>query len=253
MEENFYDVLARRYDILQSDMDCEKWAVYLSDIIKKYLATGNKNPDIIDLGCGTGSVDVPLMKATKANSLVGLDNAEEMLSVAASREGGDEIIWSAQDITDFELPGNVDVFVSLLDTLDHIMDAEVLSGIFKKVSEYLNDGGLFVFDVITKKHLEETFGDNVFFQDYGEFTLLWDNDYDSEEEVNTAYLTFFEEEEDGLYRRYDGELIERFYSEDDLKDMASKAGLTHLGTFGELKMTSPDEDEERIFLVFRKN
>jgi len=251
MEENFYDILARRYDVLQSDMDCPAWAAYISSLINKYCETNSETKTICDLGCGTGSVDVPLAKL--GYSVIGLDNAEEMLVEAASREGGEDVIWTMQDLTEFELPEKVDCFISVLDTLDHILDEDVLMEVFKKVYENLEDGGVFVFDVITLKHLEETFGDNVFFQDYEEFTLLWDNFYDEETMTNHAMLTFFEEEEEGLYRRYDGELTERFYPENFFIEAAKEAGLSHMVTLGELKNEAPSEDEERIFLVFRKN
>lgn len=232
-------------------MDCPEWAAYISYLIKKYCETDSETKSICDLGCGTGSVDVPL--AQMGYEIIGIDNAEEMLVEASSREGGEMVLWSMQDITDFELPGKVDCFISVLDTLDHILDEDVLKGIFEKVYENLEDGGVFVFDVITMKHLAETFGDNVFFQDYEEFTLLWDNFFDEETNVNHAMLTFFEEVEDGLYCRYDGELTEKFYPEEFFIEAGKKAGLTHMITLGELKKEAPSEDEERIFMVFRKN
>lgn len=250
MDDTFYDILARRYDVIQSDMDTRKWASYIKDLIKKHSKIEGGGKSLCDLGCGTGSVDVHF---TDSFEVTGIDNAEEMLIEAASREGGEDIIWSLQDITDFEIPFKADCFVSLLDTLDHITDPEALEKVFENVYENLNPGGVFVFDVITEKHLAETFADNVFFYDYDEFTLLWVNEYDEETGFNTANLTFFEEAEEGLYRRYDGELVERFYSVDELKALAGKAGFKLLGLYGELSDQAPSETEERIFMVMGKD
>jgi len=250
MFDTFYDVLAARYDTLQSDMDCGRWADFLEEIINDLCTTCSGTKSIIDLGCGTGSVDVLL--SSKGFDVTGVDNAEAMLEIASGKDEEGKITWLLHDITDFEPDGKTDCFLSLLDTMDHIMDKEKITGIFRSVSDHLLPGGVFIFDVITEKHLARTLGENVFYQDYEDFLLLWINHYDSREKVNTAELTFFEVDEEGKYDRYDGDLVERFYPEDDLIIMASSMGLVHKATYGELKRAAPSEDEERIFLVFAK-
>ena len=127
-----------------------------------------------------------------------------------------------------------------------------LAGIFSKVSSYLAEGGVFVFDVITRKHLARTLADNVFYEDYEDFTLLWLNSYDSSTRTNTAELTLFERQEDGRFARYDGDLVERFYPVQFFIKAAGRAGLKHLGTYDELSYEAPDKDSERVFLVFGK-
>ena len=247
MDDTFYDILAARYDILQSDMDCGRWADYISALINDFCKTSSSQKKIVDLGCGTGSVDIPL--ALKGFDVTGIDNAQVMLEVASAKKDSEKVCFVLGDITDLGMDYDADCFVSLLDTLDHILD---LQKIFMNVYEHLLPGGVFIFDVITLKHLEETFADNVFYQDYEDFLLLWVNNYDSEENINTAELTFFENDGCGRYIRYDGDLKERFYPEDLLIEMGSKAGLVHKATFGELSDEAPDDDEERIFMVFIK-
>ena len=53
---NFYDALAMYYDTMQSDMDPEAWADFISMLIGRH--SGIKTESITDLGCGTGSVTV---------------------------------------------------------------------------------------------------------------------------------------------------------------------------------------------------
>lgn len=240
MEYNFYDVLAWHYDEMQSDMDTHHWADLLDSLIREHGKIAVNS--ITDLGCGTGSVDILL--ADKGYQITGIDSAEGMLVEASSKDPEGRIIWSLQDITDFELPENTDCFLSLLDTLDHIMEPDVLQRVFDKVSENLNEGGLFIFDVITEKHLEETLGDNIFYEDYEDFTLLWQNRYDKDTKINTAELTFFTLRDDGAYDRADGDLVERFYALDLLEKMGGKSGLKLASTLS--------EDEERVFMVFIK-
>ena len=89
-------------------------------------------------------------------------------------------------------------------------------------------------------------------EDYDDFTLLWVNDFDPETKINTAGLTLFALTEEGLYERFDGELVEKYYPPEFFTAAGEKAGLVLLAVYGELKDNDPSEDEERIFYVFRK-
>lgn len=246
--DNFYDALAMYYDTMQSDMDPQAWADFISMLIGRHSRI--KTESITDLGCGTGSVTVAL--AEKGYSMTGLDSAEEMLAQATSKPGAERVLWSAQDITAFDIGGKTDCFISTLDTVDHIMDEDALCRLFSKAGEYLEDGGLFIFDAITIHHLEDTLADNVFYEDYDDFTLLWLNSFDEDAKVNTAELTLFALTEEGLYERFDGELVEKYYPSEFFVCAGEKAGLELLAVYGELKDNEPSEDEERIFYVFGK-
>ena len=246
--DNFYDALALYYDTMQSDMDAAAWADFISKLIKRH---SQRNIGCItDLGCGTGSVTVELAK--KGYEMTGIDSAEEMLAQASTKEGAEDVIWSVQAITDFDIGGKTDCFISTLDTVDHITDGEALERLFVSVGKNLEDGGLFIFDAITMHHLAETFADNIFYEDYDDFTLLWVNRFDEETLINTAELTLFALTDEGLYERFDGELIEKYYPSEFFACAGEKAELELLAVYGELKDNDPSENEERIFYVFRK-
>ena len=245
---NFYDALAMYYDTMQSDMDPAAWADFISMLIKRHASRSIVS--VTDLGCGTGSVTIEL--ANKGFDMTGIDSAEEMLSQATSKDGADKVFWSAQDITGFDIGGKTDCFISTLDTVDHITDGPALEKLFANAGACLEDGGLFIFDAITEHHLESTLSDNVFYEDYDDFTLLWLNGYDKETKTNTAELTLFALTDEGLYERFDGELVEKYYPAEFFIEAARKAGMELIATYGELKDSAPEEDEERIFYVFGK-
>jgi len=249
--DSFYDALALYYDQMQSDMDCISLCSYIQKLISEYLpGRVFSDLDICDLGCGTGTVAILLSE--KGARVTGIDNAEGMLSVASGKDPYSAVMWVMQDINDFELPYSQDVILSLTDTLDHVMEEDSLRKVFRNVKDNLNPGGLFIFDVITEHHLRDILSDNIFYEDYDEFTLLWVNEYDPQEKINHADLTLFEAQEEGTYRRYDGTLEERFYPLDLFKDMADAAGLTLKAVYGDQSEEDPGEDEERVFMVFKK-
>ena len=247
MDDSFYDILALHYDDLQINGDISAWGPYVYGLISDYCSI--KDPSVTDLGCGTGAVTNYL--ASKGMKVTGVDLSPDMLALASAGDESGTISWICADITSYEGP-SCGCFISTMDTVGHITDPDELSGIFKTTAESLEEGGVFILDTTTKNHFEKSLGENVFYEDYDDFTLLWVNHYDKESRINHAELTLFELAEDDLYERYDGELTARFYSPEEIEEMAQKAGLKKLAVFGELNREAPSDKDERIFFVFGK-
>ena len=247
MDDSFYDILALHYDDLQINGDTSAWGPYIHGLISDYCSI--KDPSVTDLGCGTGAVTNYL--ASKGMKVTGVDLSPDMLALASAGDESGTVSWICADITSYEGP-SCGCFISTMDTVGHITDPDELSGIFKTTAESLEEGGVFILDTTTKNHFEKSLGENVFYEDYDDFTLLWVNHYDKENKINHAELTLFELSEDDLYERYDGELTARFYSPEEIEEMAQKAGLKKLAVFGELNREAPSDKDERIFFVFGK-
>ena len=247
MDDSFYDILALHYDDLQINGDTSAWGPYIYGLISDYCSI--KDPSVTDLGCGTGAVTNYL--ASKGMKVTGVDLSPDMLALASAGDESGTVSWICADITSYEGP-SCGCFISTMDTVGHITDPDELSGIFKTTAESLEEGGVFILDTTTKNHFEKSLGENVFYEDYDDFTLLWVNHYDKESRINHAELTLFELAEDDLYERYDGELTARFYSPEEIEEMAQKAGLKKLAVFGELNREAPSDKDERIFFVFGK-
>ena len=226
-----YDFLAGYYDAFQKDLDPSGWADFVTWIAKKcgqYEGDGEGGkPLLCDLGCGTGLVTCEL--SDRGFDTVGVDNSPAI-----------------------DLYGTMDVFVSLLDTVNHITDKKGLFDLLRSFYCFLNPGGLFIFDVATEKHFAETLGDGFFYSIEEDFALLWENDYDVKSKINTASLTMFGTEDKENYTRCDEDIIERYYSDKEIRDLASRAGLEVAGVFGDLKKRKPNEADERIFYCLRR-
>ena len=247
MDDSFYDILAGHYDDLQINGDTSLWGPYIHGLISDFCKAEDNS--VTDLGCGTGVVTNYL--ASQGMDVTGVDLSPDMLSIASSGDETGTVSWICADITEYEGP-SCGCFISTMDTVGHITDSTALSKMFTMVSDSLEEGGVFILDTTSRHHFEESLGENVFYEDYDDFTLLWVNHYDKENKINHAELTLFELCEDDLYERYDGELTARFYSPEEIEDMAVKAGLKKLASFGELNREEPKPGDERIFFVFGK-
>ena len=167
-----YGEFARVYDMFMDNVDYDQWSEYLIGQLKKY---GIHDGLVLDLGCGTG-VMTELLSAA-GYDMIGVDNSEEMLGQAIEKreESGHDILYLCQDMQEFELYGTVRAIVSVCDCLNYITEEEELLEVFKLVNNYLDPGGIFIFDMNTVYKYEEMLGDNVIAENREEGSFIWEN------------------------------------------------------------------------------
>lgn len=243
-----YKYFAEIYDEFQ-DMDYKKYTDYICEIFDRY----NIKPSLVlDLGCGTGNVTIPL--ARRGYDMIGVDLSCEMLDIArekAWREGLD-ILFLNQDMTEFELYGTVDAIVSSLDSINYIIDDDGIKSLFKNLENYLNPGGIVVFDINTMYKLKTVLGDNTFTDENENVFYIWRNFYDKAERICCFELDFFEKRDDGAYNRFSEYHEEKVYTCEDIKWLSEYAGLEFISEFAEFTFDKTNEFTERAFYVLRK-
>ena len=113
-------------------------------------------------------------------------------------EGRKDILYLQQDMRSFELYGTVRAIVSVCDSLNYILEEEELLQVFRLVNNYLDPGGLFLFDVNTPA-CYAAIGDQTIAENRPEGSFIWENSYDPETQLNEYDLTLFlPAEENGL-------------------------------------------------------
>ena len=135
-----YTSFARVYDLFMDNVPYEEWCQYLDTIFKEH---GIEEGLLLDLGCGTGKLTQ--LMAQKGYDMIGVDNSFEMLDIA--KEHSDEgVLYLLQDMREFELYGTVRGVYSACDSVNYILEEEELRQVFALVNNYLDPGGIFVFD-----------------------------------------------------------------------------------------------------------
>ncbi|MCX7841700.1 MAG: class I SAM-dependent methyltransferase [Clostridia bacterium] len=243
-----YKNLAYIYDKLMEDVSYKKWVDYVEEIFKLNKV---KPGSVLDLGCGTGSFTLEMAK--RGYEMIGVDLSCDMLSCARNKAlaGGLDILFLNQDMTRFELYGTVDAVVCLMDSVNYITRKKDLKKMFRLVRNYLNPGGLFVFDVNTAYKLEKVLGNNIFYFVDDEVAYIWKNRFDRKTKICEFDLTFFVKEGD-VFRRHDETHYERAYTSEELKELLDTSGLRLLGVYDEMKFKPLRKVSQRAFFVCAK-
>ncbi len=253
MQQEPYDRLAGIYDHFQSDVDYDAWIEYIDGLIRRY---GKRTGDgtggrllVCDLGCGTGIVCRGIHRL--GYDVIGIDASEAMLAKSVEQSPSGEILYLRQDITRMELFGTVDVFLCLLDTVNHITRESDLLRLFRSFANYLNPGGLFIFDTATRHHFENNLGNRFFHAVYDEYALLWQNRFAKKSGISTSDIVLFEKtgEKEELYLRRELQIREKYYDPEKVGSMLEASGMQILARFGELTNRMPSPRGRRDFWV----
>lgn len=244
-----YNSFAYVYDNLTLDIDYPGWADFIEKIIHKNKKEASM---VLELGCGTGSFGIEMSK--RGYEMICLDLSSDMLDRAAEKaaEEGADILFLNQDMSSFELYGTVDVIVCLLDSFNYLIKPVQVQRMFRLVHNYLNPGGLFIFDVNTPYKFENILSNNIFYEVDDDIAYIWENEYNPKTRKARFDLTFFVR--DGqLYRRFDETHFERAYDEGEIMQFINQSGLKFISVYDHLTLRKPSLKSERNFYVCRKD
>lgn len=246
-EKDMYNKFSDTYDKFIG-IDYDEWIVYIESIWAKF---GLAPHLVLDLACGTGNFTIAL--ADKGYDMIGIDNSAEMLSRARDKAGERSILFLLQDMREFELYGTVDACICMVDSINYILEEDELSTVFGLVHNYLNHGGLFIFDINTLHKFRNVLGDNSFSDISDDDIIVWENCFDEETLINEYMVNIFAARDDGLYERHEEVHQQRAYESDAICQRLNGAGFEVLGTFDTHSFDAPDQESEKIFFVARKN
>ena len=244
-----YDRFAFVYDALTENVGYAQRADYLFMLLK---SAGVQSGLLLDLACGTGSLSVELCK--KGYDVIGVDGSFEMLNAAREKCApyGERILLLCQDMTQLDLFGTIDCAVCSLDSINHLTDEKDVREAFRLVSLFMNQGGVFVFDVNTPYKHKYVLGDNCFVYEEDGIFCTWQNFFYEDDCSVEIFLDFFTEQEDGSYLREQESFCERAYDDKQLTTMLEDAGFSVLSRYGEMTTDAPKKDEQRVYYVCRK-
>lgn len=241
-----YSSFAPFYDALTENVDYKKRAEYIGEILAKF---NIKDGLLLDLACGTGSLSVEFSKM--GFEVIATDASPDMLAEARNKamEAGENILFLCQKMQETDLYGTVRAIVCSLDSINHLENADELRKTFRVLKNFIDDGGIMVFDVNTVYKHREVLGNNTFVYDEKDVYCVWQNSLCSDGVTVGINLDFFVKEENGLYNRYTENFKEIAFTDEEITYAAESAGFKIVEKYAELGFNKPQEDTQRIYYV----
>lgn len=254
-----YQDFAEVYDGFMDNVPYEQWAERLDMLIRKY---GVSKPErdaedvldsernlVVDLGCGTGTLTELLYR--KGYDMIGVDSSEAMLNIAMRKkeESGSEILYLQQDMRELELYSTVGTVFSVCDSLNYILEEEELAEVFSLVNNYLFPGGIFIFDFNTVYKYRDVIGNTTIAENREDCSFIWENFYDTEEEMNEYDLTVFVRKEGENFRKFTETHFQRGYTVGQMTRLVEQAGMTVVEVMDADTGGTVTEQSERVYIV----
>ncbi|MGN1315946.1 MAG: class I SAM-dependent DNA methyltransferase [Acutalibacteraceae bacterium] len=244
-----YSSFASFYDELTKNVDYKKRADYIGEILAKF---NIKDGLLLDLACGTGSLSVEFSKM--GFEVIATDASPDMLMEAGNKamEENENILFLCQKMQETDLYGTVRAIVCSLDSINHLENAGELRKTFQVLKNFIDDGGIMVFDVNTVYKHRNILGNNTFVYDEKDVYCVWQNSLCSDGVTVGINLDFFAKEKNGLYNRYTENFKEIAFTDEEITEAVESAGFKIVEKYAELGFNKPEEDTQRIYYVVRR-
>ncbi len=157
-----YEIFGKFYDAVMGDRAGA--AKHLQKLIQ---AAKPNATNVLELGCGTGSI---LRYLQNSYQVSGLDNSSRMLSIARHKVPRAKLF--RQDMVDFQIDGRFDVICCVFDSINHVRRFADWKRVFARVRRHLSPGGCFIFNINTQRKLERHIAEPPWVHPFGKNLLI---------------------------------------------------------------------------------
>jgi len=217
----------------------------LEHLVLRRLRAGAR---ILDLCCGTGQLAGTLTGL--GYRVTGLDGSSEMLRFARENAPGARFIQA--DARSFSLPQKCDAAVCVFDSLNHVLELEGLTDVFRCVYATLREGAPFFFDMNLEAGFSLTWNDNFGIVE-DDLICVVRTTYDPDQKVARFNTTIMLLDED--WERKDVLLLQKCYSIADILSALAAAGFVGVECYAHSEhegLTTLTEEADRGFFLCRR-
>lgn len=240
-----YTDFAGVYSRIMQDIPYARWEKIIHRILKDH---GIRDGLILDLACGTGEMTRRFRKL--GYDMIGVDASADMLQEAYA-QGAEGILYLQQDMRSFELYGTVRAIISTCDSMNYVTKYKDLVKVFKLANNYLDPGGLFIFDLKTVHFYRDVVGNSVEAQNMEVCSYIWENYYDEKKHLNEYDLTLFIRE-GNAYRKGEEVHLQRAYTLAEVKKAIQSAGMVFVDAFDEADSGRVGPRTQRMIIVAKE-
>ncbi|WP_026119513.1 class I SAM-dependent DNA methyltransferase [Nocardiopsis ganjiahuensis] len=218
-----YSGLAAVYDrwMAADRVPYQSWATHVTDRFEEACVPVRS---VLDLCCGTGMMLTMLQE--RGYEVTGVDASAQMLAHARRRAAaGTRLHLAALPSPLIAGTGPFDAVTCCYDGVNYFASPGQLEAVLAQVRGLLRPGGVFVFDLGTRRSFQQMATVGRTCADFGDFAYLWDTRPIGGTPRFDYLVTVFTREEDGRYTRTDETHRQRWFSTRELQEAVTGAGL----------------------------
>jgi SAM-dependent methyltransferase len=159
-----YERFGEFYDAVMGDR-----LAAAGQVMKLIRASKPDAKNVLELGCGTGSI---LKHLQDAYQVSGLDVSGKMLSIARKKVPRSKLF--RQDMVNFRIEGRFDVIICVFDSINHVRRFSDWKKVFAAARRHLTPGGCFIFDINTQRKLQRHIAEPPWVHRFGRNLLIID-------------------------------------------------------------------------------
>lgn len=209
---------------------------------------------VLELGCGTGRVAIPL--ASEGFRVTGIDNSEAMLREAGRKSvaANVDVQWLEADMRDFDLGTEYALIIIPNNALGHLLHVNDFEACLASVRRHLAPAGKFVIDVFVPKMelLINKPGERSPFSEYddpdGHGRIVVTESYVYEPDTQIKRITTWHPIP-GTDEEIAGELNIRMYFPQELDALIKYNGFAIDSKFGDYEQTPFGPESEKQIII----
>jgi predicted TPR repeat methyltransferase len=241
-----YNKFAYIYDQLMDGAPYKHWIEYIERISTTYQ---EEVKTILDVGCGTGTLAIPLAK--EGYDVKGVDLSEDMLMVAQEKADQSKVRLQFFQQNMSELNGfyPTDLVTIFCDSINYLDSESNVKSTFESVYKNLRDGGLFLFDIHSQFKIQNIFVGKTFAQEEEHLSYIWEC-YKGNNPLSVEHeLSFFVHLNNNMYEKFTETHKQRTFPLDHYKKWLKETGFEILEITADFTENTPNEESERIFFA----
>lgn len=233
-----YAALSVCYDKLMTDFDYDGYYQLVAPHI-----CGR----VIEYGMGSG--EFTLRYISSVSQVIGVEISSEMLNIAQSKlvKYRKKLVLVNQDLMEFNPEFSADTILAVCDTFNYISD---IRAVIRSAYSRLNVGGNLIFDISSEYKLRSIIGDNVFYEDNDDETLIWTNKL-TDNHVDMDIIIFKSDGSD-CYSRLDDSQRQYIHSYNDIMEQLTSL-FTEITVYDDsLAIMGSRNDNTRLVFICKK-
>jgi SAM-dependent methyltransferase len=238
-----YSALAPIYDQVMEHVNYKRWAAYVHKILLRFQPASQW---VVDISCGTGTFAARLSKYGYRAS--GLDSSLPMLKEAQRRGRAHHFICA--DLGLLPLSTKADTMVSLYDSMNYLLEADMWHKAFIDIHRALKKDGLFIFDVSTLMNSKRDFSRYVHGETFMNGGYVRKSSFDRKEGIQKNYFEIKLNDRPGIV--FCEHHQQRIRSLKEILTFIEASPFKLMAGYKEFSFEPFDEKCERVHFVLKK-